>query len=375
MINRFKSFLHLSWLFAGRLVTETRRWQGKQPQRAHDLRVFYGHEKIPGRHERSGGAMIKFQDLADRFPNTLYHPNILYLVTSALPLYPEVIVWMAKRHGVFLVLNQNGVAYPGWHGPGWEKTNRPARNLLRLADYVVYQSRFCKESADRFAGACQAPWEILPNPVDTKVFVPASVPPPGLRILLAGSHQHWYRVRTALEALVRLPNSRLTIAGRLTFHPQESRCLEEVRGLADHLGIIDRVDQFGSYSQEAAPKLFQNHHILLHTKYNDPCPRLVIEAMACGLPVVYSASGGVPELVGEEGGVGCETPCDYERDHPPDPAALAQAVTKVAAALPRFAQQARQRAVHHFDVRPWLDRHGLIFSRFLAEKAGPCRNK
>ena len=369
MLNRLKSFLHLSWLFAGRLVAETRRWQGKKPRGINDIQVFYGHERIPGRHERSGGAMIKFQDLNDRFPNTLYHPNILYLVTSALPLYPEVIVRMAKKHGASLVLNQNGVAYPGWHGPGWEKSNRSAMNLLRLADYVVYQSRFCKESADRFVCACQAPWTILHNPVNTKVFVPASATPPGLRILLAGSHQHWYRIRTALEALVHLPDSRLTIAGRLTFHPKESRCLDEVRSLAVHLGLMDQIELLGSYSQEAAPNLFQNHHILLHTKYNDPCPRLVIEAMACGLPVVYSASGGMPELVGEEGGVGCETPCDYERDHPPDPAALAEAVTKVAADLPRFAQQARLRAVQHFDVRPWLDRHEEIFSRLLLEEA------
>ncbi len=371
MFNRFKSFLHLSWLLAGRLVAETRRWHGKKSQGMNEIRVFYGHERIPGRHERSGGAMIKFQDLNDRFPNTLYHPNILYLVTSALPLYPEVIVRMAKRHGAFLVLNQNGVAYPGWHGPGWEKTNRTTRYLLKQADYVVYQSRFCKESADRFAGVCQAPWTILPNPVDTQVFVPNPTIPPGLRLFLAGSHQHWYRVRTALEALVHLPGSRLTIAGRLTFHPQESRCLEEVRGLAVHLGIMEQVELFGSYSQETAPSLFMNHHILLHTKYNDPCPRLVVEAMACGLPVVYSASGGVPELVGEEGGVGCETPCDFERDHPPDPVALARAVTTVAADLPRFAQQARLRAVDHFDVRPWLDRHEEIFSGLLAEETTP----
>lgn len=375
MIRRCKSFLHLSWLFAGRLAAESRRWRGKMPREWNKLNVFYGHERIPGRHERSGGAMIKFQDLNDRFPNTLYHPNIIYLVTSALPLYPEMIVRMAKRNGAFLVLNQNGVAYPGWHGPGWEKSNRSTRNLLQQADYVIYQSRFCKESADKFAGRCQASWEILANPVDTKVFVPAAIRPPGLRILLAGSHQHWYRVRTALEALVSIPKARLTIAGRLTFHSQESKCLEKVNDLAEQLNIVERVEIAGPYSQEDAPGLFQRHHILLHTKYNDPCPRLVVEAMACGLPVVYSASGGVPELVGDEGGVGCETVCDYDQDHPPDCEALVLAVEEVVAALPHFSKQARLRAEKHFDVQPWLDRHGSIFSRLLAETAKLSREK
>ncbi len=368
MLNRCKSFLHLSWLYAHRLMAETRRWQGGRAVPGDQLRVFYGHERIPGRNERSGGAMIKFQDLSDRFPNTLNQPNILYLVTSALPMFPEVIVRFAKRHGASLVVNQNGVAYPGWHGPGWEKSNLATRYLLQQADHVVYQSSFCKESADRFAGSCRGPWEILANPVDTEVFVPAAIPPPGLRILLAGSHQHWYRVRTALDALARIPDARLTIAGRLTFHPEEKRCLDEVKVHSDQLGITERVEFSGPYTQEAAPDLFRNHHILLHTKYNDPCPRLVVEAMACGVPVVYSASGGVPELVGDKAGVGCETVCDYEEDHPPDPSALALAVSKVAAELPRFSQQARQRAVNRFDVRPWLDRHEEIFSGLLVEK-------
>lgn len=371
MMIRLKAFVHLSWLLLDRHAKEIRRWlsfSARNLQHRGELRVFYGHERIPGRNEYSGGAMIKFQDLNDRFPNAVLSPNILYLVTSALPLYPEVMVRIAKKQGAIVVINQNGVAYPGWHGPGWEKSNRPTSKLLQQADYVVYQSRFCKESADAFAGTTPAPWEILANPVDTKIFVPAIERSPGLSILLAGSHQHWYRLRSALEALAHLPEARLTIAGRLTFHAQESRCLQEVHGLAESLGIAARVNYSGSYTQEAAPSLFQRHHMLLHTKYNDPCPRLVVEAMACGLPVVYSASGGVSELVGEEGGVGCPAPCDWERDHPPEASALAGAIRSVAAALPRYGLQARARAVRLFDVGPWLDRHEEIFTQLLTSK-------
>ena len=38
-------------------------------------------------------------------------------------------------------------------------------------------------------------------------------------------------------------------------------------------------------------------------KYKDPCPNTVIEALSCGLPILYSASGGVPEIVGNGCGV------------------------------------------------------------------------
>ena len=38
-------------------------------------------------------------------------------------------------------------------------------------------------------------------------------------------------------------------------------------------------------------------------KYKDPCPNSVIEAMSCGLPILYSNSGGLPELVNNRCGV------------------------------------------------------------------------
>jgi glycosyltransferase involved in cell wall biosynthesis len=106
----------------------------------------------------------------------------------------------------------------------------------------------------------------------------------------------------------------------------------------------------------------QRADLLLHTKYNDPCPTVVLEALASGLPVVYSASGGVPELVGADAGIGIEAPLDWERDHPPSADRLADAVLAVDADLPDRADAARERALR-FDSRGWIARHRAVFEQ------------
>jgi glycosyltransferase involved in cell wall biosynthesis len=86
--------------------------------------------------------------------------------------------------------------------------------------------------------------------------------------------------------------------------------------------------------------------------------------MASGLPVVYAMSGGVPELVGDDAGIGVPHPDGFERDEPPAPDELADAVTRVLEALPGYAEAARRRAVERFPLEAWLDRHAAVFERF-----------
>lgn len=333
------------------------------------IRVFYGHDHIPERGEKTGGGIIKCQDLAELFPNTVKDANILYLVSSALPHFAPIMVRLAKRRGVRLVWNQNGVAYPGWHGPGWEHFNRDMKKILHMADYVVYQSEFCKLSADRFLGKYHGPSAILHNPVDTSFFVPSAVPPTGRHILLAGSHEHFYRVRCAIEMMAHLkeiiPEVQLTVAGRYFWRDEPNAARKEAENYTRKIGLEKHVTFLDSYSQEEAVPLLQSAHLLIHTKFNDPCPRLVVEAMACGLPVVYSASGGVPELVGNSAGVGVEAQLDWERDHPPDPRNLADAVIKVFEDYDRFRQNARSLAVNKLDAKLWIAQHKDVFSTVL----------
>jgi glycosyltransferase involved in cell wall biosynthesis len=343
-----------------------RRWRiGGEP------RVFYGFDRLPAAHEAGHGGIIKVQDLQREFPNTPHGANLLYLISSYTPMFASRMAWLARRAGARFLLNQNGVAYPGWYGPGWERANAKMQKRLLQADHIVYQSQFCKDTADRYLGGARCPWDILHNPVDTTRFVPAAVDPaPGLFvILLAGSHGSFYRVQAAVDALAalrpRLPESRLIIAGRCVWGPSESTARTELFAYAAQRGVADAMTLTGPYSQTAAVSLLQRAHVLLHTKYNDPCPRLVVEAMACGLPVVYSATGGVPELVCDAAGVGVPGPLDYEHDHPPAPDALAEALYTVAGRRTTFSAAARRHAVTRLDVQPWLRRHAGIFQQVL----------
>jgi glycosyltransferase involved in cell wall biosynthesis len=179
-------------------------------------------------------------------------------------------------------------------------------------------------------------------------------------LLLGGDQTQAYRLELALETLAELlgshPGATLLVGGRLVSDPEPA---------LERLGIRDHVSFLGRYTQRDAPEIYRRAHVLLHTKVNDPCPTIVVEAMASGLPVVYAASGGTVELVGEEGGVGVAHPDGFERDQPPDAAALAAAVDRVLRDHGRYSVAARRRAVERFDVRPWLDRHEELFRRLL----------
>jgi glycosyltransferase involved in cell wall biosynthesis len=323
-----------------------------EPRRRPGLRVFYGHDLVPGPGDAVAGGTGKFQRLAHRFPNSPHDFSLLYLGSTWLPRDLAPLLWLARRRRAPIVVNQSGVAYPGWAGEDTERINEPFRRALLAADHVLYQSEFCKRSADEFLGDARGTWEILYNAVDVDRFTPGVAPDGEPVLLLGGDQTQAYRLETALRTLAHLPEARLIVTGRLASDPQP---------LLDELELTDRVQFVGRYPQRVAPALFRRSHLMLHTKVKDPCPTAVIEAMACGLPVVYAASGGTIELVGDEAGVGVSHPESWERDEPPSPEALAAAVREVLADRERYAAAARRRAVERFALGPWLDRHTELF--------------
>lgn len=364
---------------AGYGLWELARWVKNAPRRvgfsaeAHarlrlagggEPRVNYGSVGPAFERNLPIGGQIKLIHLRREFPETR-EANLIYLVSSALPDDAEAVVRRGRQLGMKLVWNQNGVAYPGCYGENYPWFNRRMAALRAQADYVVNQSRFSEISAARYLGPSQAPSEICFNPVNTSAFVPPERREAGgrVRLLAAGTSHAFYRTKSAIdvtrELLRRGRDVELVLAGECRWPGAAKQVEAEMRDIADRVVMVP------PFSQAGAVALYQQADVLLHTKFNDPCPTVPIEAMACGLPVVGTASGGMPELVDAEAGVLVPVPQGWERDVAGEPSALADAVEQVLARREAYATAARRRAVAHFDVGPWIERHREIFRSLL----------
>lgn len=336
------------------------------------MRIFYGHPELAGPDGHAEGGLVKFQALLPAWPNAAAGYDLLYVVSSRLPAGIFEFYEEARSAGARVLLSQAAPCCPATHGERWQALNRPLDFLVERADFVLYQSAFGRRMCDAILGPRQGPAAVLPNAVDTGRFFPARTDPaPGeLRVLLGGTQYREYRLRQALETFALVvrdrPDARLWVTGRLKWLPDPGEARRRAETWCRDLGIAGRVDFLGPYSQERAPEIFQSAHVLLHTMALDCCPTVVMEAMACGLPVAYGASGGVPELVGSEAGVGVPLPDDFEELRLAEPADLAAAVLEAAARRRELGQAGRQRAVELFDRRAWIDRHRELFRELEA---------
>ena len=328
------------------------------------IRLFYG----GARSGNLGGPQVKIKRLSAFFPQSRWLYNVAYLLSNAPYLSANALDWLKLRR-IPVVLNQNGVYNAGWFGGDWKKMNGIMALAYHRADHVFWQSDFCRRAADHFLGKRKGSGEILFNAIDTRHhFRPADVRQDRpFTFLLTGrldSHMA-YRVESTITGLraARFAglDCRLLVAGWI-----DPAALVKIQELVSQLDLSAHVDFSGSYTQDTAPGIYQSADAYVITKYLDPCPNTVLEAMACGLPVLYSASGGVPELVGSKAGVGLYVPENWGSVmHIPSPEAVGAGMVKIAHGSLEMGIAARQRAENEFEITNWIERHREIFQKLL----------
>jgi phosphoheptose isomerase/glycosyltransferase involved in cell wall biosynthesis len=168
-------------------------------------------------------------------------------------------------------------------------------------------------------GADRGKVHVVPCGVDLGLFRPdgeAERRGRAHRVVYAGRLVERKGIGNVISALQAVPDCELVVAGGpdasgLDADPEAQR----LRALARHHGVEDRVVLRGRVERPALPALLRSADALVTVPWYEPFGITPLEAMACGVPVVASAVGGMIDTV-VDGVTGRHVP-------PRDPARLA----------------------------------------------------
>ena len=190
--------------------------------------------------------------------------------------------------------------YQGQHDTGPPQRNRLEQAIGRGVDHVVAS---CADEVLELLrmGVRRTAISIVTCGVDVSHFlIDGSVAPRGTapRLLCVGRLVDREGIDTVIRALRRIPRAELIVAGgpdwtRLEKDPEAQRLL----GLAAEQGVADRVRLIGRVDRDALPALLRSADVLVSVPTYEPFGMVPLEAMACGVPVVASAVGGLMDTV------------------------------------------------------------------------------
>jgi glycosyltransferase involved in cell wall biosynthesis len=180
---------------------------------------------------------------------------------------------------------------------------RTVRAAARRADLVVCLSRTIAADLDPRGRIRRL--EVVAAGVDLDRFTPPAggLHAVGREVLVLGAIVPWKRPELALEIFARaateLPDLRLRFAGE-PIGEEGAVLVERLRRRAAEDGLDARVDIAGRVEDPIAA--LRRAACLLHCADREPYGLALVEALACGVPVVAPAAGGPVEIVSERAG-------------------------------------------------------------------------
>jgi glycosyltransferase involved in cell wall biosynthesis len=177
---------------------------------------------------------------------------------------------------------------------------RRARIAFRHAALVCPVSRALQASIEAYG--VEGEFRVVPNAVDTEIFYPCERIPDAApaRLVNVALHEEIKGLDVLLQAFALLAESRPDVVLELIGDGPRKGSLER---LAAELGIADRVRFRGALAPGDVAEALRAADLFVLSSRSETLGAAVIEALCTGLPVVATAVGGVPEVIGEEDGM------------------------------------------------------------------------
>ena len=288
-------------------------------------------------------------------------------------------LWSAKNRGIRVTQRLNGMNWMHRKLKTGIKHYMRAEygNLIlkiirsRIADHIVYQSNFAEEWWERTHGGTVAASSVVYNAVDLNVYSPdpddgsiINKPEDRYRILmvegnLAGGYEFglgtavdfidilWQEYTDSLDKQVEL-----MIVGQVSDQVKANWSAKTAAKLT----------WTGFVSPKAIPSLDRSAHLLFSADIQAACPNSVIEALACGTPVLGFDTGALPEMVVGKSGIIVPYGSNPWELEPPDINSLAKGGVEILQDLGEYQNGARNRAVDAFGLDDMLDGYLQAFN-------------
>jgi len=204
------------------------------------------------------------------------------------------------------------------------------RMLARQVDLIVAT---CRDEAAELTmlGTSPERVRIVPCGVDRTIFTPSGPMalrrPTQLRLVSVGRLVPRKGVADVIAALALVPGAELVVVGGPPAEELDSDAeVQRLRHEADCHGVASRVSFTGSLPRRAVASVLRSADVVVCAPWYEPFGIVPVEAMACGVPVVGTAVGGLLDTV-VPGVTGLLVP-------PRDPEAIARAVGTLARDVP-----------------------------------------
>ncbi|SCL19050.1 Glycosyltransferase involved in cell wall bisynthesis [Micromonospora nigra] len=177
------------------------------------------------------------------------------------------------------------------------------RALTRVVDIAVAQ---CNDEVDELTrmGLQRTSVAMVPTGVDTAQFQPDGEAAPREqrpRILSVGGLSRGHGHEDLVHAMRLVGDAELVIAGgppveQLASHAEFRR----LRELAERTGVAEQVQLVGAVPHDQMATWYRSADVVACTPHYASAGRVSLEAMACGVPVVGYAMGGIADAVVDE---------------------------------------------------------------------------
>lgn len=183
--------------------------------------------------------------------------------------------------GKFKVKRMDGI----FTHPDKVQRNELLNRAARQADHVIFISRFSAESYFRLYDPKRQSlnaWSIIPNEVDHNIFFPGHQWSDELRVVVA-SCSNWSRPEKRLPELLYLAD----LDPEVTFN---------IIGNIEPKHLPNNVRMLGYLPPLQIAQALRDADAMVSLFYKDSHPKTMIQGVYCGLPVLYTASGGQIEI-------------------------------------------------------------------------------